>query len=256
VKSIGRNDPCPCGSGKKFKRCHMGKEEELHLSTASYGLSMEEMGAKIRALPEVSYGNCRSMAESLDLKALTGKDVGFRFVGLESYAALDLFGEAQGIPGQAIGGGVLINPFKTARTDPAHLYLAVSEDIDETTLVHQFAHVLTYLEDSDQPPEVLDALSSELGIPVEHLEHPEEFGRWLEHLMDKFQVQLDADDAIIRYLYQQGMLIKAKEIEEMNGLFLRAKSDGMLRFLSERGEIVDSLIRNLPGYIGPIPRKV
>jgi len=22
---IGRNDPCPCGSGKKFKRCHMGK---------------------------------------------------------------------------------------------------------------------------------------------------------------------------------------------------------------------------------------
>jgi preprotein translocase subunit SecA len=23
---IGRNDPCPCGSGKKFKSCH-GKEE-------------------------------------------------------------------------------------------------------------------------------------------------------------------------------------------------------------------------------------
>lgn len=22
VKSIGRNDPCPCGSGKKYKRCH------------------------------------------------------------------------------------------------------------------------------------------------------------------------------------------------------------------------------------------
>lgn len=20
---IGRNDPCPCGSGKKFKRCHL-----------------------------------------------------------------------------------------------------------------------------------------------------------------------------------------------------------------------------------------
>ncbi len=23
---IGRNDPCPCGSGKKFKRCCLGKE--------------------------------------------------------------------------------------------------------------------------------------------------------------------------------------------------------------------------------------
>jgi preprotein translocase subunit SecA len=24
---IGRNDPCPCGSGKKYKKCH-GKDEE------------------------------------------------------------------------------------------------------------------------------------------------------------------------------------------------------------------------------------
>ncbi|MBN2904553.1 MAG: SEC-C domain-containing protein, partial [Enterococcus sp.] len=21
-KNVGRNDPCPCGSGKKFKNCH------------------------------------------------------------------------------------------------------------------------------------------------------------------------------------------------------------------------------------------
>jgi preprotein translocase subunit SecA len=20
---VGRNDPCPCGSGKKYKKCHM-----------------------------------------------------------------------------------------------------------------------------------------------------------------------------------------------------------------------------------------
>jgi len=24
---IGRNDPCPCGSGKKYKQCHLGKDE-------------------------------------------------------------------------------------------------------------------------------------------------------------------------------------------------------------------------------------
>jgi preprotein translocase subunit SecA len=23
---VGRNDPCPCGSGKKFKQCH-GKDQ-------------------------------------------------------------------------------------------------------------------------------------------------------------------------------------------------------------------------------------
>jgi uncharacterized protein YecA (UPF0149 family) len=22
VHKVGRNDPCPCGSGKKFKKCH------------------------------------------------------------------------------------------------------------------------------------------------------------------------------------------------------------------------------------------
>ncbi len=26
---IGRNDPCPCGSGKKFKKCHLGDPEGL-----------------------------------------------------------------------------------------------------------------------------------------------------------------------------------------------------------------------------------
>ncbi|NCO43949.1 hypothetical protein GW889_00260 [Candidatus Berkelbacteria bacterium] len=22
MKKVGRNDPCPCGSGKKYKKCH------------------------------------------------------------------------------------------------------------------------------------------------------------------------------------------------------------------------------------------
>jgi len=26
-KKIGRNDPCPCNSGKKYKKCCMGKEK-------------------------------------------------------------------------------------------------------------------------------------------------------------------------------------------------------------------------------------
>ena len=26
-KKIGRNDPCPCGSGKKFKKCCMRKRQ-------------------------------------------------------------------------------------------------------------------------------------------------------------------------------------------------------------------------------------
>jgi hypothetical protein len=26
--NLGRNDPCPCGSGKKYKQCCLGKDEE------------------------------------------------------------------------------------------------------------------------------------------------------------------------------------------------------------------------------------
>jgi preprotein translocase subunit SecA len=29
IQMPGRNDPCPCGSGKKFKSCHLGREAEL-----------------------------------------------------------------------------------------------------------------------------------------------------------------------------------------------------------------------------------
>jgi preprotein translocase subunit SecA len=25
-QKVGRNDPCPCGSGKKYKNCHMKME--------------------------------------------------------------------------------------------------------------------------------------------------------------------------------------------------------------------------------------
>jgi Flp pilus assembly protein TadD len=28
MSKVGRNDPCPCGSGKKFKRCCLGRIEE------------------------------------------------------------------------------------------------------------------------------------------------------------------------------------------------------------------------------------
>ncbi len=28
MMNVGRNDPCPCGSGKKYKKCCLGKETE------------------------------------------------------------------------------------------------------------------------------------------------------------------------------------------------------------------------------------
>lgn len=31
MKKVSRNEPCPCGSGKKYKNCHM--ETEMHKSS-------------------------------------------------------------------------------------------------------------------------------------------------------------------------------------------------------------------------------
>jgi len=33
ASSISRNDPCPCGSGKKYKHCHIGQELEVKKRT-------------------------------------------------------------------------------------------------------------------------------------------------------------------------------------------------------------------------------
>lgn len=227
----------------------MGREEELVLS----GLddpSLEEMGARITNLPQVQYGRSQEIVDSLDIKALTGQSFGIKFVDLNDYIDLNLIGSTHPRASKGKSGGVLINLYKTLEADPNNLYIAISRDIEDSTLVHELAHALDYLGGSKMMPGTLEPLSLELGVPVDHLEHPEEYGRWLDYLEKRFEVQLDADDAIISYLYQKEKLIKGKEIQEKNGLILKSKSDSILRFLSDNSEEVHALIRDLPGYIG------
>jgi len=249
MKKTGRNDPCPCGSGKKFKKCHMGKEDELILNSLEE-TSLGDMGARITNLPHVHYGRSLEMIEALDIKALTEQSFGIKFVDLIKYIDLNLIGSTHPKASKGRSGGVLINLYKTLEADPNNLYIAISSDIEDSTLVHELAHALDYLEGSKMMPGTLEPLSLELGIPVDHLEHSEEFGRWLDYLVERFDVQLDADDAIVSYLYQKEMLIKGKEIQEKNGMILKSKSDSMLRFLSDNSEEIHTLISNLHGYIG------
>ena len=50
VAKVGRNEPCPCGSGKKYKHCCIEKDEErLHHSSDVAGRTSEEVAAE----PEV-----------------------------------------------------------------------------------------------------------------------------------------------------------------------------------------------------------
>jgi hypothetical protein len=246
MSKVGRNDPCPCGSGKKFKKCHMGREEELFADELEKA-SPEEMGESIVKLPPVAYERSQEMTESLDLQMLTGSSMGIKWVDLDSYLSLNLSGGGLTRRGK---GAVLINVHKTLKADPHNLYIAISKNVDEGTLVHQLAHVLDFLGGSKLLPGTVEPLAYELGVPVEHLEHPEEFGYWMEFLVKKFGVRLDADDAIISHLYQHQLLIKGREIHDKNVFILKAKSDRILQYLSDHSEEVNTLIHDLPGYIG------
>jgi hypothetical protein len=246
MSNVGRNDPCPCGSGKKFKKCHMGREDELFLEGVE-DPTLEEMGQEIVSLPPVSYGRSREMMDSLDIRVLTGSTMGIRWVDLDAY--LDLNTSGGGFPREGKG-AIFVNVYKTLNADPRNLYIAISPEIDDGTMVHQLAHALDFLGGSRLLPGTLEPLAYELNIPVEHLEHPEEFGYWHDFLSKKFEVKPDADDAIISYLYRHQLLLKGREIQEKNVYILKSKSDRMLKFLSDHSEEVDALIRRLPGYIG------
>jgi len=50
-QKVGRNDPCPCGSGKKFKQCCFNKQEakkqEMPQTTVPKPLSAHKFTAKV-----------------------------------------------------------------------------------------------------------------------------------------------------------------------------------------------------------------
>jgi hypothetical protein len=248
MQKTGRNDPCPCGSGKKFKKCHFGREDEIF----SDGLAgfPEEMSKRITALSPVDHRRALEMVQALELEQLAGSDVGIKLVSLKEYRELELFGHSSLGETAAGSGGLLINPQKTAQSDPNHIYLAISHDADDSVLVHLLAHAMDHLRGSHLLPGLAKPLSLDLQIPVEHLEHPHEFGYWLSHLQDKFGVQLDADDSVIAYLYKNGMLIRGEEISGQNEVLLKTRSIGILRFLSEHSSEIDALICERKGYIG------
>jgi hypothetical protein len=59
VPRIGRNEPCPCGSGKKYKKCCFEKDQErLRRSSDIAGVTVEEL----RANPEAHLSRDRIMS--------------------------------------------------------------------------------------------------------------------------------------------------------------------------------------------------
>ncbi|MBW1710995.1 MAG: SEC-C domain-containing protein [Deltaproteobacteria bacterium] len=245
---IGRNDPCPCGSGKKFKKCHLGREQELVKQLP------HNAAESIASLEEVAYGRSQEILAGINVEALTGMKMGIKCIDLESYLKLGLGVGVREIPQNLnqISAGQVVNPFKTLTADPDHIYIAVSPAVSDSTFIHQLAHVLDYLGGSKMNPGLAKPISMELELPLELLEHPKEFGDFLEFLRNEFAVELDADDTIIGMLNEKGLLVGGEVINSKDYERLEAQVNHAVDFLRENKEEIDQRIKNKTGYIAAI----
>ncbi len=81
MEKIGRNDPCPCGSGKKYKNCCLGKEDQEPEKSMNERL-MEEIGEQLgdRKFGSLEEAN-EFMARFMERKASVSQ---IDFLGLSS----------------------------------------------------------------------------------------------------------------------------------------------------------------------------
>lgn len=244
---IGRNDPCPCGSGKKFKKCHMGREEELVIEKLAH--MPDDSAEKICELPEVEYGRCREIMDGLDLEKVAKTKIGIRFIDLGSYLELEIIDREKPKNLDQISAGQMINPLKTRNADSKNIYIAISPAVSDSTLIHQIAHALDYLAGSGNNPGMARALSMELNIPLELLEHPKEFGEWLHFLQNEFNIKLDAEDEIVSYLHDTAHLIPGKILAGEDYTIISASAQRILEFISQNRESIDERIKSREGYI-------
>ena len=65
-KKIGRNDPCPCGSGIKFKRCCMNKYRDATLEQVVRNTPIKSR--PFRSLTLVDFRNLQAAGKIIDQK--------------------------------------------------------------------------------------------------------------------------------------------------------------------------------------------
>lgn len=252
--ALGRNDPCPCGSGKKFKRCHMGQEGELlKLLEKQLNPDPGEVAQKILNLPECDHPRAREMADALDLLSAAGKKLSIKFVDMAAYLEMERAQERdqdKPLPNPDAVGGIFLNPARTRVLAPATLFMALSPKADDCTIVHQLAHVMDMLEGSLLHPGMGVERAKEMGMPSELLEHPQEFGERLLSLSERFGVELDADDEIVAFLARRKLLMPGKLIAKGAREELVAEAERIIRFLRESQDEINARIKKRKGYVG------
>ena len=80
--AVGRNDPCPCGSGKKYKQCCLGKEPPTRLLSAMDDLRAAIAGKKFNSLDEANvfaqnFMESKNRVPQLDFLGLSSEQMGW-----------------------------------------------------------------------------------------------------------------------------------------------------------------------------------
>ncbi|MBN1848246.1 MAG: SEC-C domain-containing protein [Deltaproteobacteria bacterium] len=252
MHKIGRNEACPCGSGKKFKNCHMGREEELWVIQTEK--IKTEIAQKITDLPEVAYGRSKEFAEALDIKKMTKnpRHSGVKFVDFDAYVKLEPFDKKNLKAVHHQSGAFIVNPKKTENVDAENIYVAITPGIDNSSLIHELAHVLDFLGGSGLLPGSASEMSVATQIPMDQLDHLKEYGDWLDCLKDRFAVDLNAEDMIIAYLNKHDMLIEASLLKNKDIGGLISRSQRMTEFLVRHKDEIHELIKDRIGYLGGV----
>lgn len=247
LSKINRNDPCPCGSGKKFKKCHMGRENEL--LDGSLNIDPAELARQIIALPPCKHPKAAEMAASLEIISPAGKNIKVKLVDLDAYRDLTPYAR-QSVP-DTKDGGVVINPLKTKLLDPGFVYLALSPKAGDSTVVHELAHVVDMICGSCMPAGKAQQMAGDMNVPVEILEHPQEFGDKIAELAERFAVELDAEDEIIAILARRQLLLPARMVAKGDYKEIVAAAEKTVRFMQSNQAEIDARIRGRDGYRGP-----
>ena len=245
-KNIGRNDLCPCGSGKKFKHCHLGREAEI--VEARFDIDPIDAATQITALPTANHPSAKAMVEALDIQDKRGRTIALKLVDLQAYRALNLMGQHE--EGETTEGGLVINPAKTEKLDPLAIYIALSPKLDDANVLHLLAHANDLVSGSRLDLGRGLELATEFNVPPELLEHPQEFGEILVALAEKFEVELDAENEVIAFLAHHEMLLPAKMLKKGSRVAIDRAIPKTLMFLNQHKAELDARLKTRQGYTG------
>lgn len=65
MAKIGRNDPCPCGNGKKYKRCHGSPEAQQRIANIMNNAETRAVTARVQRERQQGLGKPIISAEVL-----------------------------------------------------------------------------------------------------------------------------------------------------------------------------------------------